>query len=409
MSILGRYVLRQIIGSTALILASLTGVTWLAVALRQLDLMTTQGQGAFDFLKLTSLALPSLVAFVAPLALIIACLHVLNRLNTDSELIVMTAGGASTLRLLRPFILVGAVFSLSVAYVNHFVAPAASLSLRDRVQEIRTELVGQLIQAGRFTEPEANVTMHIRDRAADGALLGLLIRDARQKDQIATYFAERAYLRKQEDATYLLMEAGEILRQKSAADSGESVLFDRYAVDLNALEQRADASSALKPREMATSALLSDASDGKVAKNVVGRLLSEAHDRSATALFPLAFVLIALAFSGQARTTRQTRASALVAGFSVAVGVRLLGIAAANATVLRPNLLPLMYFVPIGAALSSLVVIFINLYPRRPLLFWPGRTRGKPEYAVAGPATVPSNSSKSVISNRRGAVRDVRG
>jgi hypothetical protein len=42
MSILSRYVFRQAAGALLLILLSLTGVVWIAVALRQLELMTTQ-------------------------------------------------------------------------------------------------------------------------------------------------------------------------------------------------------------------------------------------------------------------------------------------------------------------------------------------------------------------------------
>src|SRR2546425_13093153 len=103
MRILSRYVFRQAAGALVLILVSLTGVTWIAVALRQLDLMTSQGQDALRFLAMTTLAIPSMMALIAPIALLIAAIHVLNRLNSDSELIVMTAGGAPVGGLLKPF------------------------------------------------------------------------------------------------------------------------------------------------------------------------------------------------------------------------------------------------------------------------------------------------------------------
>ena len=50
MGLLSRYVFRQTAGALLLILISLTGVTWIAVALRQLELMTTQGQDVLRFL-----------------------------------------------------------------------------------------------------------------------------------------------------------------------------------------------------------------------------------------------------------------------------------------------------------------------------------------------------------------------
>ena len=101
--ILSRYIFWQAAGALILILVSLTTVVWIAVALRQLELMTSQGQDALRFLIMTALAIPSLLALIAPIALLIACLHVLNKLGGDSELIVMTAGGAPVWSLLKPF------------------------------------------------------------------------------------------------------------------------------------------------------------------------------------------------------------------------------------------------------------------------------------------------------------------
>jgi lipopolysaccharide export system permease protein len=95
MGIFARYVFRQAFAALALILASLAGVVWIAVALKQLNLITSQGQDAWTFLIMTTLALPNLVALIAPIALLIATIHTLNRLNGDSELIVLTASGAS--------------------------------------------------------------------------------------------------------------------------------------------------------------------------------------------------------------------------------------------------------------------------------------------------------------------------
>src|SRR5262249_36372406 len=106
MSVLGRtfsrYVFRQAAGATILILLSLTSVVWIGVALRQLALMPNQGQDVLRFLAITPLATPSMLALIPPIALLIASLHVLNRLNGDSELIVLTASGAPVWALLKP-------------------------------------------------------------------------------------------------------------------------------------------------------------------------------------------------------------------------------------------------------------------------------------------------------------------
>ena len=53
--------------------------------------------------KMTTLALPNLMAMIAPFSLLIAAIHTLNRLNSDSELIVLTASGAGYAQLADNF------------------------------------------------------------------------------------------------------------------------------------------------------------------------------------------------------------------------------------------------------------------------------------------------------------------
>src|SRR5215475_3115324 len=125
MRILSRYIFRQAAGALVLILLSLTGVVWIAVALRQLELMTTQGQDVLRFLAMTTLAIPSMMALIAPIALLIASIHVINRLNGDSELIVMAAGGMPTWSLLRPLGMLALLVALAISFVNHFAGPWA--------------------------------------------------------------------------------------------------------------------------------------------------------------------------------------------------------------------------------------------------------------------------------------------
>ena len=93
MGSIDRYIFRTTLASFAVVLVSLTGVIWITQALRGIDLMTSQGQTVATFLGLTSLVIPALVLIIAPIALMIAISHTLNKLATDSEIIVMNAAG----------------------------------------------------------------------------------------------------------------------------------------------------------------------------------------------------------------------------------------------------------------------------------------------------------------------------
>ena len=364
MKILGRYIFRQSIGAVLLILVSLTVVVWIGVALRQVDVMTSQGQDALVFLKLTALALPGLVSFIAPFAVLISSLHVINRLSGDSELIIMTASGAPAWRLVSPLLAMALLVAAAVVLLNHMVTPWANRALRDGALQVRTELITQVIQAGRFSAPEPRLTIHIRDRAADGELLGLLMHDARDATQVSSYLAESGYIVKQGASAYLLMRNGHIVRETAAAPA-DVVAFERYAVDINRFEQKAEQSFSLRPREWYTNELWSPDPDDPLYKAGPQRYLAELHDRLTNPLFPIVFVLIAAAFAGQAQTTRQNRNQALLIAFSVAVGVRLLGISAVNSANTKAGAIPWLYGVPIVAIIVAMLAIHANMRPRR--------------------------------------------
>ena len=115
MTLFGRYMLRQVTNAFLVILLTLTLVVWLATALKELNLITSQGQGIILFFQMTMLSLPSLMALIAPNAMLMAALYTLDRMNGDSELIVMTASGAPSdaLRLRRLMMLFTPCFSIS--------------------------------------------------------------------------------------------------------------------------------------------------------------------------------------------------------------------------------------------------------------------------------------------------------
>jgi lipopolysaccharide export system permease protein len=364
MSILGRYIFRQSIGAVLLILSSLSTVTWMGVALRQLDIMTSQGQDTLLFLRLTSLALPSLIAFIAPFAVLISCLHVINRLSGDSELIIMTASGAPAWRLVRPLMAMGIVVALAVAFINHAIAPWANRQLKEGALQVRTQLISQVLQPGRFLAPEKGLSIHIRDRAPDGELLGLLMHDARDPAQVSSYLAESGYIIKQGASAYLLMKNGHIVRELTNNPQPDIVLFQRYAVDINRFEQKAENSLVLRPREWTTAELLAPVATDWGYQQSPQRYHAELHDRFSNPLYPIAFVLIAAAFAGQAQTTRQNRNQALLAAFAIGVGVRIFGISAVNSANGKASAVPWLYAIPLGAIAISAFAIHWNMTPR---------------------------------------------
>src|SRR5262245_8412991 len=146
MGSIGRYIFRTTIGAFLVICASVTALMWITQALRDIDLMTNQGQSILVFIGITGLIIPLLILIIAPIALMIAVAHVLNKLGNDSELIVMNAAGMPPWFLFRPFLAVGVVVSLLVAAISIYVSPWGLRELRRWATEVRADLVSNIVQ-----------------------------------------------------------------------------------------------------------------------------------------------------------------------------------------------------------------------------------------------------------------------
>ena len=190
--------------------------------------------------------------------------------------------------------------------------------------------------------------------------------DARDATQISSYLAESGYIVKQGASAYLLMKNGHIIRENLTTGAPpDVVVFERYAVDINRFEQKAEQSFVLRPREWYTTELLNPNTEDPLFKAIPGRYYAELHDRMTTPLYPLAFVLIAAAFAGQAQTTRQNRTQALLLAFAAGVGARVLGISAVNTANAKSAALLWLYLIPLGAIVLAAIAIQFNMQPRQ--------------------------------------------
>jgi lipopolysaccharide export system permease protein len=359
MTIFERYVFRQAGSALLIILLSLSSIVWVVLALRQLNVVTSQGQDVWMLIKMTTLALPNLMAIIAPFSLLIACTHTLNRLNGDSELIVLTASGATIWRAARPLIFLALLVSAGVAFVNHVGMPWSLKLLREYIVQVRANILTQVIQPGSFSSPEANLTFHIRERDPSGELLGLLVHDTRNSELNQSYLAERAVIVQRPPSNYIVMSNGHIVRRTDKDEPAQIIAFQKYAVDLDQFERKLDDGEGHdpKPRERYFSELVNPGPDSAQYRSSPGKFRAELHERFASPLYPLAFALIAVAAVGQAHSTRQNRAKQVALALILAATMRLGGLALNNVVVLNAAATPIMYLLPLSAMLGSLLIM----------------------------------------------------
>src|SRR3979490_3124260 len=240
MGSIDKYIFRTTLASFAVVLVSSTGVIWITQALRGIDLMTSQGQTIVTFLGITSLVIPALVLVISPIALMIAIAHTLNKLATDSEIIVMNAAGFSPFRLFYPFFYATVVVAIMVAFIAAYLAPDGMRRIKQWDAEITADVLTNILQPGRFAQLDQNLTIRIRERLPGGVLGGIFVDDRRDPKERVTIIADPGTILRNETGSYLLLQDGTLEGLQAGKRDPALVAFVRYAFDMSKFSQARD-------------------------------------------------------------------------------------------------------------------------------------------------------------------------
>jgi lipopolysaccharide export system permease protein len=336
-------------------LFALTAVVWVTQALRQFDLLTSKGQTILVFLTMTGLTIPSLIAIIAPIALFTGVLYCLNKLNSDSELVVMSAAGVSPWTLLRPFLLLFTLVFGLVGWMTLAVMPSSFDLIQALTARIHADFIANFARPGAFSELESGFIFHYREHGADGSLRGVFMQDRRDPAHITSYIAERGRTIEKNGANYLVLDEGSYQRPATGGDSA-IVTFKDYTIDLTQFAHQEETSK--RPRERSTAELLTPDPNDQSMIRAAGRFRAELVDRLTSPLYAFVAGLIGFAALGEARTTRQGRGFAIAAAILGFSAVRLLGIAANSFVVSRPNAAYVVWAIPLIVSLLCFDAIF---------------------------------------------------
>ena len=358
---LSTYVLGQMIGPTLLFAFLLTAVIWLTQSLRLLDLVINRGQSAPTFVYLTILILPSLLVIILPIAFFAGTLFALNKLNSDSELVVMSAAGFSRAQITLPVLLAAAIVMALTYLCGLYLMPAGQRAMKDKVVDIRADIGAALLNEGEFNTPASGLTVFIRELNSDGTIRGVMVHDNRNKKSPVTYLAVRGQLAQTPAGARLIMFDGTVEQSSHAGGQLTVLNFQRDVFDLDQFAGPARATDRATS-ERYLSELFSP--DPKLMPKLRNAYIAEGHNRLSQPLYCIAFALIALAAVLRGRRARGANALRLALAALGAAVVRIAGYGVQGLAVGSPSLVFLFYLIPLlGAAVALAVLAGVNPAP----------------------------------------------
>ena len=356
MNLIDRYLFRQLLGPTILATLSLSGVALLSQSLQALDLIVNQGQSAAVFIKITLLGLPSLVSMILPIAIFVASLVALNRLQTEQELVVCFAGGMSRWRVIAPTIRLAIFAAIISLVINLWIQPLCARAMRLELFKVRTDLASTLVQEGQFTQPSPGLTVYAKQVLSHGNLKNLFIDQEKPGGESSTFNAKEGQIAERNGAPVLIMRHGSN-QQLSKTGVLDYVAFDEYTFDLAPFLPRDEAVHYKASDRYLHELFYPDFTQAWEQQNEL-KLYAEGHARLAAPLYNIALVTLALAAVLGSSFSRMGygRRIMIAAGLAAITRIAGVGMQAVADDNIWFNVL--QYLVPLGATAWALSRVF---------------------------------------------------
>ena len=183
MKILTRYILKEMIGPTALGFAFYTFIILMRQLFDLAGMIIKRSLPASTVLELLWLSLPNIIVLTVPMSLLFGILIAVGRLSADSEIISMRALGISTRMIYRPVFIFSFLMFLVNFYLMNVLLPWGNTRLQALRAEIYTSSIEKELRPRVFYDEFANVMIYVNDiEPRTGRWKGVFVADSRSDE-----------------------------------------------------------------------------------------------------------------------------------------------------------------------------------------------------------------------------------
>ncbi len=228
------YITKEILVNFLLLATLLTGILWLGQGLRHIDLLTTDNISFVSYLSYIVMLIPKITTLTIPISLFLTILVSLNRLRTDSELLILWSSGESNVTIfLKPILIISSSIFFIFLLITIVITPYSLNEIRQKIIEIRSSGINSsILQERKFISPTDTLTIFIQER--DGNEIdNLLIHDLKNKNKPQTYIAQKGRFISDKNTKLLRLYSGSIQIFNKSDQRISEIEFDTYDLDLS--------------------------------------------------------------------------------------------------------------------------------------------------------------------------------
>jgi lipopolysaccharide export system permease protein len=163
---------------------TLIGLTGMFVIVGIVPVVSQNGLGAEQLLRIIPLFVPYTLPYTVPTTTLFACCVVYGRLANDNEIVAIKAAGIDLLTMLRPAVLLGVLTGAATLAISFTVIPRSQVMMYEEIMREPEEVLYNMLKRDRVVgrEAKSQYSMYVRD-VQGKRLLDVVIK-RNNKDQV---------------------------------------------------------------------------------------------------------------------------------------------------------------------------------------------------------------------------------
>ena len=230
MTILDRYILKELFVPFSLSLCILCFIVLTKEMLRLVELLVTNGVGLLAVFKIIVNLMPSFLVLTLPMACLISSITTFSRFSFDKELVAMQAAGLSLLRIAVPVFVFSFLVFLGTLFLSQWGQPWSAISLKKLAISLIQDQLHLALDRGVFNEPADDLMIFVPKPELGEKARGIFILDQRDpaKKVIVTAQTFQMLKNPQRKQFGIRLHEGKIHHISKDGDQHHLVAFSTY-------------------------------------------------------------------------------------------------------------------------------------------------------------------------------------
>lgn len=202
---------------------------------RLIEIVINKGVESQTVLEIIFHIAVSFLPMAFPLAAFFAIIYTMNKMSEDSEIVAMRAFGMTKRQLLTPFLILGALISISIFLLNSELIPYSKSTFRNMVIKLTSDGALTDIKSENFFIDIPGVTLFAKEVSDDGnQMKDVFIHVDETQDQQRVIHAQSGALIQQFSGKYVTprvrmhLKDGNMTKTNFITGDVEKVIFEEY-------------------------------------------------------------------------------------------------------------------------------------------------------------------------------------